>query len=166
MAKDAGFEVTTTTTATTSPIIPSIFTFSSVSTPVETFTDHIAEDKLLAQIEKNLKRTKIGRKRYESKDVLKVDGGMTGSDVMMQMQADILGIPVERPTMRESTALGAALLAGAALNLFGWDLAKPKTLARVNKAGVKLFEPSLKNEEREWKYKGWNRAVERASNWK
>jgi len=51
---------------------------------------------------------------------LQVDGGMTNSDEAMQIQADILGIAVERPEMRESTALVSALLAGSALNLFGW----------------------------------------------
>ncbi|KAM0753824.1 glycerol kinase [Meredithblackwellia eburnea MCA 4105] len=98
--------------------------------------------------------------------ILKVDGGMTNSDVTMQIQADILGIPVERPTMRESTALGAALLAGAALGLFGWDLNKPETLKDVNTAGVRTFEPSLSEEEREWKFAGWNRAVDRSRGWK
>ena len=83
--------------------------------------------------------------------VLRVDGGMTGSDVTMQLQADILGIDVERPTMRESTALGAALLAGSALKLFGWDLEKPETLDSVNEFGVRTFRPSIGHEEREWK---------------
>lgn len=57
-------------------------------------------------------------------------------------------------------------MAGAALNLFGWDLNKPSTLKLVNKAGVQVFEPSLTDEEREWKYAGWNRAVERSCGWK
>lgn len=97
---------------------------------------------------------------------LKVDGGMTNSDVTMQIQSDILGINIERPTMRESTALGAALLAGAALNLFGWDISNPESLKEVNTAGVKIFKPTLTEEEKEWKYDGWKRAVERAKGWK
>lgn len=97
--------------------------------------------------------------------VLKVDGGMTGSDITMQLQADILGIEVWRPTMRESTALGAAMLAGAALGLFGWDLTKPDTLKKVNRLDVTVFEPVLTEEEREWKYAGWQRAVDRARGW-
>ncbi|GAA6059553.1 hypothetical protein JCM10212_000609 [Sporobolomyces blumeae] len=97
--------------------------------------------------------------------VLKVDGGMTGSDVTMQLQADILGIEVWRPQMRESTALGAAMLAGAALKLFGWDLTKPDTLKKVNRLKVTVFEPTLTEEEREWKYAGWQRAVDRARGW-
>ncbi|KDE06233.1 hypothetical protein MVLG_03392 [Microbotryum lychnidis-dioicae p1A1 Lamole] len=97
---------------------------------------------------------------------LKVDGGMTSSDVTMQLQADILGIRVERPTMRESTALGAALLAGSALNLFGWDLEDPSTLRKVNEFGMDIFMPSIDAQEREWKFAGWNRAVNRAMAWK
>lgn len=122
-------------------------------------------------------------RKVDYRNVLKVDGGMTTSDVAMQIQADILGIPVERPMMREcvpfpvtpatretdfyrSTALGAALLAGSAIGLFGWDLSDPSTLEEVNMAGVSLFEPHLKEEERTWKYAGWNRAIERAGAWK
>ncbi|KAM0787052.1 hypothetical protein ACM66B_006316 [Microbotryomycetes sp. NB124-2] len=97
---------------------------------------------------------------------LKVDGGMTSSDVAMQLQADILGIPVERPTMRESTALGAALLAGAGLGLFGWKLDDPDSLDNVNEFGVKTFRQSITDEEKEWKFAGWNRAVNRSMAWK
>ncbi|GAA5920974.1 hypothetical protein JCM1841_003237 [Sporobolomyces salmonicolor] len=98
--------------------------------------------------------------------VLKVDGGMTGSDVTMQLQADILGIEVWRPTMRESTALGAAMLAGAALDLFGWNLTEPDSLRKVNRLDVTVFKPRLTEEEKEWKYAGWQRAVDRARGWK
>ncbi|KAI5478016.1 glycerol kinase [Pseudohyphozyma bogoriensis] len=98
--------------------------------------------------------------------VLSVDGGMTGSDTLLKIQADILGIPIERPTMRESTALGAAILAGSALKLFGWDMSKSESLEEVNKQGVEVFEPSLTEEEREWKFAGWNRAVIRCMGWK
>lgn len=65
-----------------------------------------------------------------------------------------------------STALGAALLAGSALRLFGWDLEDRNTLAKVNKHGVRLFKPHLAEQEREWKYAGWNRAVNRSRGWK
>ncbi|GAA6022582.1 hypothetical protein JCM8202_005005 [Rhodotorula sphaerocarpa] len=97
--------------------------------------------------------------------VLQVDGGMTGSDVTMQIQADILGIDVRRPTMRESTVLGAALLAGGALGLFGWNLTEPETLQKVNRLDVKVFSPTIDEAEREWKYAGWTRAVDRARGW-
>lgn len=65
-----------------------------------------------------------------------------------------------------STALGAALLAGSALKLFGWSLDDPATLKDVNQAGVKIFKPSLAEDEREWKYKGWERAINRSRGWK
>jgi len=99
-------------------------------------------------------------------EVLRVDGGMTNSDVCMQLQSDILGISVERPEMRESTALGSALCAGVALKLFGWDLSKPETLAKVNVAGKNTFEPTNDEKDRATRYKGWNRAVSRAMKWK
>ena len=79
---------------------------------------------------------------------LKVDGGMTNGDVAMEVLADVGGFEVARPEMRESTALGSALLAGAAIGLFGWDLARPETLARVNTARSAHFLPRLGEEER------------------
>lgn len=94
-----------------------------------------------------------------------VDGGMTNSDMCMQLQADILGADVIRPQMRESTALGSALLAGAALKLFGWDLEKPETLDKVNTAGAETFEPKVSDEERDKRYFHWERAVKRAMHW-
>ncbi|CAD6889524.1 unnamed protein product [Tilletia controversa] len=96
---------------------------------------------------------------------LQVDGGMTNSDEAMQIQADILGIAVERPEMRESTALGSALLAGSALNVFGWDLNKPETLSEVNTAGLQEFAPKIDDAERSRLMKGWERAVERSKGW-
>lgn len=68
--------------------------------------------------------------------------------------------------MRESTALGSALLAGSALGLFGWDLSKPETLAEVNTANVDVFEPELKEKTRLRMIRGWERAVERAKSWR
>lgn len=70
-----------------------------------------------------------------------------------------------RPSMRESTALGSALLAGSALGLFGWDLTKPETLAEVNTANVDIFEPEITEKKRLKMIKGWNRAVSRAKSW-
>ncbi|PWO01406.1 putative glycerol kinase [Tilletiopsis washingtonensis] len=96
---------------------------------------------------------------------LQVDGGMTNSDIIMQIQADILGLTVERPEMRETTALGSALLAGAAKGLFGWDLSKPETLKDVNAAGKQKFEPSISAERRKELLHGWERAVERCKAW-
>lgn len=67
--------------------------------------------------------------------------------------------------MRESTALGSALLAGHALKLFGWDLAEPNTLDKVNTADVHTFEPELPEKDRLKAIKGWERAVGRARKW-
>lgn len=67
--------------------------------------------------------------------------------------------------MRESTALGSALLAGHALNLFGWDLTKPETLDQVNTADAHQFEPELEEKVRLRMIRGWERAVARARKW-
>lgn len=97
--------------------------------------------------------------------ILRVDGGMTNSDLAMQIQSDILGVEVERPTMRESTALGSAIMAGSALKLWGWDVTKPETLDLVNTAGNVFFAPHDDAKLRQRVYRLWNRAVERASRW-
>ncbi|KAH8924034.1 glycerol kinase [Atractiella rhizophila] len=97
---------------------------------------------------------------------LTVDGGMTNSDQCMQIQADILGIEVERPTMRESTALGSALLAGAALKLFGWNLEQPDTLKAVNTKGNTIFKSEISADDRAKRYAEWNRAIERSKGWR
>ena len=96
---------------------------------------------------------------------LKVDGGMTNGDVAMEMLADVGGVEVARPEMCESTALGSALLAGAAIGLFGWDLARPETLASVNTARSTHFLPRLGEEERSEAWRGWLRAVDRSRGW-
>jgi glycerol kinase len=67
--------------------------------------------------------------------------------------------------MRESTALGSALLAGHALNLFGWDINDPTTLEKVNTADVHTFEPELEEKIRLKMVRGWERAVSRAKKW-
>lgn len=97
--------------------------------------------------------------------VLRVDGGMTNSDPAMQIQADILGIEVERPVMRESTAFGSALMAGHALKLFGWNVENPKSLEKVNVQGKTVFKSHIDAEKRAKMYHGWNRAVERSKGW-
>jgi len=97
--------------------------------------------------------------------ILKVDGGMTNSDCCMQLQADILGVDVLRPQMRESTALGSALLAGAALKLFGWDFSDSSTLDKVNTAGAETFSPKVNEADRDFRYRGWEKAVKRAMKW-
>ncbi|KAH9479526.1 Glycerol kinase [Psilocybe cubensis] len=96
---------------------------------------------------------------------LKVDGGMTNGDLAMEILADLGGFEVVRPEMRESTALGAALCAGAAIKAFGWDLSNPETLAQVNTKGTRVFTPAAETEERESKWKFWQKAVERSRGW-
>ena len=96
---------------------------------------------------------------------LKVDGGMTNGDMVMKVLADVGGFEVIRPEMRESTALGSALLAGSAIRLFGWDISKPETLAEVNTKGSTSFSPSMPEVDREKRWVGWKRAVERARAW-
>ncbi|CAB4019362.1 glycerol kinase-like isoform X1 [Paramuricea clavata] len=69
---------------------------------------------------------------------LKVDGGMTANSLLMQIQADLLGIPVVRPSMTETTALGAAVAAGAAEGIALWDIKTKK-----ESSGVSIFQPKL-----------------------
>lgn len=110
-------------------------------------------------------------------------GGVTNSDLAMQLQANVSllstafkwinadtsqigGFKVARPAMRESTALGSALLAGHALKLFGWDLTDSEgTLSKVNTADATIFEPEYEEKHRLKKIRGWERAVERAKQW-
>ena len=96
---------------------------------------------------------------------LKVDGGMMNGDVAMEVLANVGGFEVARPEMRESTALGSALLAGAAIGLFGWDLARPETLANVNTVRSAHLLPRLGEEERSEAWRGWLRAVDRSRGW-
>ncbi|KAF8967709.1 glycerol kinase [Flammula alnicola] len=96
---------------------------------------------------------------------LKVDGGMTNGDLAMQILADIGGFGVIRPEMRESTALGSAICAAAAINLFGWDLSKPETLTEVNTKGNREFIPHMDETLRAKKWKKWQDAVERSKGW-
>ncbi|TFK51931.1 glycerol kinase [Heliocybe sulcata] len=96
---------------------------------------------------------------------LKVDGGMTNGDICMEILADIGGFRVIRPHMRESTALGSALLAGSAIRLHGWDITRPETLAEVNTRGNTEFEPKLAEGERQRRWGGWQKAVERSKGW-
>ncbi|KAF8637580.1 hypothetical protein AX17_002649 [Amanita inopinata Kibby_2008] len=96
---------------------------------------------------------------------LKVDGGLTNGDTVMKILADIGGFNVVRPEMRESTALGSALLAGAAIRLFGWDINNPESFTEVNTKGSQEFAPSLSEEESLKRWQGWQRAVERSKGW-
>lgn len=91
---------------------------------------------------------------------LKVDGGAVGNNFLMQFQADMLGVPVQRPKITETTALGAAYLAGLAVGY--WD--SQDEIAEMWQID-KEFEPSMPEETRDKLYAGWKRAVERAVKW-
>ena len=86
---------------------------------------------------------------------LKVDGGMVVNDLLMQFQADILDVPVVRPVVNETTALGAAYAAGLAVGY--WE---SEDEIRANWAEDKRWEPAMDDGERDRLYTGWNRAVE------
>ena len=91
---------------------------------------------------------------------LRVDGGASVSDIMMQIQADLIRTPVNRPKMVETTAIGAAYLAGLAVG-FWKDTDEIAQIRQVDK----LFEPKMEIEKRNEYYKGWRRAVERSRDW-
>ncbi|RFU38577.1 glycerol kinase [Actinomadura logoneensis] len=95
-----------------------------------------------------------------SLDVLKVDGGVTANELCMQMQADILGVPVSRPVVAETTALGAAYAAGLAVGFWG----STEELRR-NWNEDKRWTPRWNDEQRESGYAGWRKAVERTYGW-
>ncbi len=86
---------------------------------------------------------------------LRVDGGASLNGFLMQFQADLLGVPIRRPGLVETTALGAALLAGIGA---GWW--KRASDLRAVRASGKVFRPRMRRAERERLYRGWTRAVE------
>ena len=91
---------------------------------------------------------------------LRVDGGASVSDIMMQIQADMTGVNVNRPKNVETTALGAAYCAGLATGV--WDSLEE---IEANRAVDKIFVPSMEITKRNEKYSDWKRAVERSRNW-
>jgi len=93
-------------------------------------------------------------------DVLKVDGGATANDLLMQLQADILGVPVVRPVVSETTALGAAYAAGLAVG-FWRDLES----LRENWHADRQWEPRWTGDRRDAAYRQWQKAVERSLDW-
>lgn len=111
---------------------------------------------------------------YQTKDVLnamhedsgielstlKVDGGATANNFLMQFQSDILGVDVARPEITETTALGAAYLAGLAVGF--WD---SRDTIRDNWAVERVFKSNLEQSKRDELYDGWKRAVDRSKNW-
>jgi len=90
---------------------------------------------------------------------LMVDGGATNNNYLMQFQSDILGVEVDRPAITESTALGAAYLAG--LHAGVWTLDEIKKVRKTDRK----FAPGITKTERDHLYKGWQKAVQRTFDW-
>jgi len=123
--------------------------------------------------EKHLCRAALEAIAYQTKDifgimekdsgiqlkVLKVDGGAAANDFLLQYQADILHVPVSRPQNVESTALGAALLAGIATGF--WKISDLPDLVEEDR----VFEPLMSPEKSDNYYRGWLNAVKRTLNW-
>ncbi|HEV2006175.1 MAG TPA: FGGY-family carbohydrate kinase, partial [Candidatus Limnocylindrales bacterium] len=91
---------------------------------------------------------------------LRVDGGAATNDLLLGFQADILDVPVERPTVAETTALGAAYLAGLAIGYW-----KDQAEIEANWQLDRRFEPSMTTDRREHLLRGWHRAVDRSRDW-
>jgi glycerol kinase len=122
----------------------------------------------------HLARAALDSMAYQTRDVLeamqrdaglalshlKVDGGAAVNDKLMQFQADVLGVPVRRPVVAETTALGAAYLAGLAVGF--WDGLED---VRRNWALEREFTPRCEPRERERLYRGWSKAVGRSRQW-
>lgn len=97
---------------------------------------------------------------HTSMKEMRVDGGASNNDLLMQFQADISGVPVIRPKVTETTALGAATLAGLATGVWsGCD--ELASLWQVDR----VFEPSMSTDQKEYLMNQWTRAVGRARNW-
>ncbi len=95
-----------------------------------------------------------------SLEEIRVDGGMTRNDLLMQFQADILGVPVVRPKVVETTALGAAYAAGLATGVW----ASRDDLREHWREDVR-FEPRMPEDEREQRYGQWKKAVSKSLDW-
>jgi glycerol kinase len=111
---------------------------------------------LLDAMHADLGQAGLGSAWSEAGIVIRVDGGMSASDWTMQFLADILAAPVDRPACLETTALGAAYLAGMAAGLYP----DPETFA-ATWSGERRFEPKMPAAERSRKYRGWQDAMAR-----
>jgi glycerol kinase len=92
--------------------------------------------------------------------VMKVDGGATVNDLLMQLQADILGVPVVRPVVAETTALGAAYAAGLAVGFW-----KDLDSLKANWHAERQWEPRWSDDQRDTAYRGWKKAIDRSLGW-
>ena len=93
-------------------------------------------------------------------DVLRVDGGVTANALCMQLQADILGVPVSKPVVAETTALGAAYAAGLAVGFW-----RSTEELKQNWHEDRRWHPQWTDEQRNKGYAGWKKAVERTFRW-
>lgn len=103
---------------------------------------------------------KMRRDSALSLEALGADGGAAANNLLCQFQADILGVPVERPAVAETTALGAAYLAGLATGF--WS---SRESIALNHRVERRFSPAMSGEQRDRLYGGWVRAVERSRDW-
>ncbi len=102
----------------------------------------------------------MNQDRGHAMQSMRVDGGACASDLLMQMQADLLGIQVERPAILESTALGAAYFAGLATGVWS-SLSQIQALRRVDRVFVPVMSPSTRQSMRA----RWRKAIERSRGW-
>ena len=93
---------------------------------------------------------------------LRVDGGATQSDFLMQLQSDVLGIEVHRPSHLELTASGAAIAAAIGCNLIS---SIDNVIDHTNQSVMTVFKPRSADEERAKTYEMWAKAVERCKDW-
>jgi len=91
---------------------------------------------------------------------LRVDGGACANNFLMQFQADILGVPVERPEIIETTALGAAYLAGLSVGFW-----KDQSMIAERRKVNRKFKPDMNEDKKEKLYAGWKKAVKRSMHW-
>ena len=91
---------------------------------------------------------------------VRVDGGAARNDLLMQFQADLLGVPVVRPKVTETTALGAAYLAGLAVGYW-----RDEAELAAQWQAERLFEPVMAEEQRAAMFADWHRAIQRTLGW-
>ena len=126
-----------------------------------TTKEHIAratEEAIAFQVKDILKLMK--EETGLSLDILRVDGGGSRDNLLLQIQSDFLGIPVERPVIKETTALGAAYLSGLSVGIFN-------NLSDIEKKWKRerFFTPQMDEEEREKIYRKWLKAIIHSKNW-
>nr|WP_289185252.1 FGGY-family carbohydrate kinase [uncultured Parasutterella sp.] len=117
---------------------------------------------MAGQLKANPERAARFNRLSEDKvwDVVVIGGGAAENDLLMQFQADLANVPVVRPVVTETTALGAAYLAGLGIGLWE-DFSEIESLWRRER----IFEPKMSQDRREYLTKQWHRAVARTRGW-